>query len=682
MGVGNRGQSLRILAAVAVVASAYLTMPQFVQVGAAATADPVVVVAGDIACDPADANFSGASPSSCQMAATANLVAGIAPRYLFPVGDTQYKLGGFEPTVDDFTRGYDISWGRLGSRVPGLAVRPVPGNHEYGDDDNGQPPTRAASYFNYFGPSHLNVLPTSVTSPSNDWYSYDIAVNGGAWHVVALDSECAAVPKGTAADGCASGSPQESWLRQDLAAHQNACTIAYWHEPRWSEGGMGNQSVYSTLWNDVVRSHAAIVLNGHEHFYQHFGPMDAAGNLANGGVSQFIVGTGGVNLASASTTPRSAVLWQNDREFGVLKLTLHSASADYAFVTTSGATGDSGSVSCNAIPPAGAPTVTGVSPAAGPAAGGTAVNVTGSGFTSGTSVTFGSTPAAGVTIISPTSLKATAPPGTMTTDVRVTNGAGTSPVSPADEFTFTYANNGYGVSLASTGGSPSVGSAITLTATANQDVGPTPYGLSIVDVSTGAMVTHVGSGKTASAAVNSSSVATHRYVAQIDTKGGSPVQAVSTPAVVTWTNPPPSAGSPTVSTVSPISGPSGGGTKVTITGTGFATGSTVSFGTVAATGVVINSSTSLTATAPPGTLTVDVRVANGSGTSPATVADEFTYTYANNGYSVSLAATASSTPVGGAVTLTATANQDVGPTPYGISILDVSTGAEVAHVGS
>ena len=46
-----------------------------------------------------------------------------------------------------------------------------------------------------------------------------------------------------------------------------------------------------------------MVLNGHEHFYQHFGPMDANGNLVNGGVSQFIVGTGGVNLGSAATSP-------------------------------------------------------------------------------------------------------------------------------------------------------------------------------------------------------------------------------------------------------------------------------------------------------------------------------------------------------------------------------------------
>jgi hypothetical protein len=666
-------------------AGGLLTVPASVVVGtaAAATSDPVIAAAGDIACDPADSNFSGASSSACQMAATAKLIAGMGPRYVLPIGDTQYHDGGLEPTINDFMNGYDKSWGPLRNAVSVVGVRPVPGNHEYGDDDNGQPPTQASSYFDYFGPSHQNDLPSNVTAPSNDWYSYDVAVNGGTWHVIAIDSECGAVPAGSAANGCASGSPEETWLRNDLAAHQNQCTVAYWHEPRWSEGGVGNAPEYAAFWNDVVQYHVAMVLNGHEHFYQHFGPMDANGNLVNGGTSQFIVGTGGVNLGSASTTPRSAVLAQDDVDFGALKLTLHATAADYSFITTGNVTRDSGSVACNAIPPSGAPTVTSVSPASGASSGGTTVTVNGSGFGSGTTVTFGSVAASGVVVASSTSLTATAPAGTSTTDVRVTNSSGTSPVSPADEFTYTYANNGYGVSLSANTTSPSTGSSVTLTATSNQDVGPTPYGMSIVDVSTGAMVLHVGSGKTASAAVNSTVASTHRYVGQIDTKGGAPIQAVSSPVVMRWTTPPPpSANAPTVAAVSPIFGPSTGGTKVTVTGTNFGSGTTVSFGSAAASSVAVSSPTSLTSTAPAGTTTVDVRVTNPSGTSAASAADQFTYTFANNGYSISLAASSTAPTVGKAVTLTATANQDVGPTPYGMSIMDVSTGAEVAHVGS
>src|SRR5207245_1731000 len=83
---------------------------------------------------------------------------------------------------------------------------------------------------------------------------------------------------------------------------------------------------------------------------------------------------------------------------------------------------------------------------------------------------------------------------------------------------------------------------------------------------------------------------------------------------------------PTVSAVNPSSGPSGGGTKVTITGTGFISGSTVAFGANAATSVVVVSSTTITANSPAGVVgTVDVLVTNSVGTSSATPSDQFTY---------------------------------------------------------
>ena len=55
---------------------------------------------------------------------------------------------------------------------------------------------------------------------------------------------------------------------------------------------------------------------------------------------------------------------------------------------------------------------------------------------------------------------------------------------------------------------------------------------------------------------------------------------------------------PTVTAISPATGPAGGGTPVTITGTGFLTGATVTFGGTSATGVTVVSATSITATAP------------------------------------------------------------------------------------
>jgi PKD repeat protein len=81
---------------------------------------------------------------------------------------------------------------------------------------------------------------------------------------------------------------------------------------------------------------------------------------------------------------------------------------------------------------------------------------------------------------------------------------------------------------------------------------------------------------------------------------------------------------PTVTSISPANGPAAGGTKVTITGTGFTSASTVRFGSIAAS-ATYNSATSLTATSPAGAGTVDVRVTTPSGTSAIGAGDKFTY---------------------------------------------------------
>jgi hypothetical protein len=88
----------------------------------------------------------------------------------------------------------------------------------------------------------------------------------------------------------------------------------------------------------------------------------------------------------------------------------------------------------SASPPPPPPAVTGVSPARGPAAGGTPVTVSGSNLAGGT-VKFGSKAATGVSC-SASSCTAKSPAGTGTVDVRVTTGAGTSATSPADRFTY------------------------------------------------------------------------------------------------------------------------------------------------------------------------------------------------------------------------------------------------------
>jgi hypothetical protein len=82
---------------------------------------------------------------------------------------------------------------------------------------------------------------------------------------------------------------------------------------------------------------------------------------------------------------------------------------------------------------------------------------------------------------------------------------------------------------------------------------------------------------------------------------------------------------PDVSGISPASGPVPGGTPVMVTGSGFAPGATVDFGSVQDTNVTVMSDTEITVVSPPGTGTVDVTVTVGTLTSPANGNDQFTY---------------------------------------------------------
>src|SRR4051794_7723420 len=164
--------------------------------------DPVVIAAGDIAnCG------SGA-------ARTAPLLDAFSYATVLALGDNAYPYG----TIEDYERCYAPTWGRAKART-----KPTPGNHEYET-------AGAAGYFNYFGGVAGN--------PAEGWYSFDL----GEWHVVSLNSNC-----GFVAGGCAAGSPQERWLRADLALHPRTCTLAYWHHPLFSSGGNVNFRVVP-LW--------------------------------------------------------------------------------------------------------------------------------------------------------------------------------------------------------------------------------------------------------------------------------------------------------------------------------------------------------------------------------------------------------------------------------------------------
>lgn len=93
-----------------------------------------------------------------------------------------------------------------------------------------------------------------------------------------------------------------------------------------------------------------------------------------------------------------------------------------------------------------------------------------------------------------------------------------------------------------------------------------------------------------------------------------------------WASAASAAGQPVVTGISPAAGPVGGGTTVTITGSGFTAASAVSFGSVAAASFTVVSDTQITAGSPAGSAgAVHVTVVTAAGTSKTVAADKFTY---------------------------------------------------------
>jgi hypothetical protein len=277
--------------------------------------DPVIVAVGDIACAPGDHS------NSCKQQQTATLAASQKPNDVLVLGDNQYNHGALSEY--NGAGAYDATWG-----VFNPIVHPVPGNHEY--DTSG-----AAGYFQYFGSNGV------TTGSPGGYYSFNV----GSWHIIALNSDCSDAGCSDSVAGTTS-SAQVSWLQADLAANRSQCVLAYWHHPLFSSGNLGDSPGVAPLWTALYNAHADVVVNGHDHVYERFAQQDPNGNATSNGIREFVAGTGGENLFALSNPPATLQAW-DDKDFGVLVLTLHSSSYDWKFVGTGGTVLDSGSAACH-----------------------------------------------------------------------------------------------------------------------------------------------------------------------------------------------------------------------------------------------------------------------------------------------------------------------------------------------
>lgn len=264
----------------------------------------VLMAAGDIA------DCRGTTAAASGAASTAAIVAAEPAATVAALGDTSYPAG----AAEEYRDCYGPTWGPFLART-----RPAPGNHEYGTPE-------AAGYFTYFG---------SLAGPDRrGYYAYDL----GAWRVYALNSNVDA----------ARNSPQELWLRADLAANPRRCILAYWHHPLYSSGPHGGSAKMADAWQALQAAGADLVLAGHDHTYERFAPQDHAGAADPArGMRQFVIGTGGAGLY-AFGTPRPNSEARIADTLGVVRFTLREDAYQWEFIpATAAGQRDSGQAQCS-----------------------------------------------------------------------------------------------------------------------------------------------------------------------------------------------------------------------------------------------------------------------------------------------------------------------------------------------
>jgi hypothetical protein len=321
---------------------------------------PVIAVVGDIACQPGEEAAGESTHETCTDAkspytttslyqsqeATANQIEAMKPDAVALLGDLQYQVGKYT----DFESSYDLTYGAFK-----MITRPSPGNHEF-YDEHGETGVAGYGYFSYFNgfqidtnndanlgkpvtttipdpcPSNsacgpgatptLDLTPQPVPRPDGQaghfqlganggqngtgvgdgWYSYNI----GSWHLISLNIECSTQP-----GGCSTTDPSSwlgtelAWLQKDLEANHSPCTLAYWHQPTFSAAnGITPEGIAAdAFWQLLYDQKADLVLNGHDHLYARYRPLNPSGNFdPEHGLTEFIVGTGGETLDAVVTT--------------------------------------------------------------------------------------------------------------------------------------------------------------------------------------------------------------------------------------------------------------------------------------------------------------------------------------------------------------------------------------------
>ncbi len=228
------------------------------------------------------------------------------------LGDIAYERG----TTEEF-KCFDAAYGTFKS-----ISYPTPGNHEYYTQN-------ASGYYDYYG--------TRAGNPKRGYYQYKL----GTWTILVLNSNCAAI------GGCKKNSPQAKWLLEQLQANRTACTLAYWHHPRFSSGRHGNTALMQDIWSILAKAKVDVVLAGHDHIYERFKALDSSGKPNLKGIRSFVIGTGGRSFYPFLNPNLNSAKKQNS-ELGIAKFILEPNAYRWEFISAipRGFT-DQGSAKCS-----------------------------------------------------------------------------------------------------------------------------------------------------------------------------------------------------------------------------------------------------------------------------------------------------------------------------------------------